>query len=48
MAAGDAAPLRGGEVAGVEADMGYGGSGSPELGREEEGTTTNSVAGKRP
>jgi hypothetical protein len=33
MAAGGAAPLRGGEVTGVEAGASYGGSESPELGR---------------
>jgi hypothetical protein len=47
-AAGGAAPIRGGEVALVEAARARGVPGSPELGREEEGATTNSMVGKGP
>jgi hypothetical protein len=41
-------PLRGGEVAGLRRARARGVPGSLELDREEEGATTNSMAGKRP
>jgi hypothetical protein len=47
-AAGGTAPLRGGEVTGAEAGASRVAPWLLELGREEEGATANSMAGKRP
>jgi hypothetical protein len=47
-AAGGAAPLHGGEVAGVEAGAGYDGSGVAVVGQRGRGRHANSMAGKGP